>query len=62
MIITINTDTQTATVERTESDGLRLGYITSVIKNLMADDWMDWTLKFKEPEYGNNNINATNRK
>ena len=57
MIITLNTDTRTATVERTESDELRLGYITGVVRNLMSDDWMDWTLKFKE--YEHNPIKST---
>ena len=57
MIITLDTDTQTATVERTESDGLRLGYIAGVVRNLMSDDWMDWTLKFKE--YEHNTIEST---
>ncbi len=61
MIITLDTDKQIATVERKESDVLRIGYITGMIKNLMSDDWMDWTLTFKQPEYEHNNINTTSR-
>ena len=57
MIITLNTDTQTATVERGESDSIRIMYVADVIKNLMGKDWMDWTLKFKE--YEHNTIEST---
>lgn len=58
MIITLNTDTQTATVERTETDEIRIGYITGVIQNLFSNDWMDWTLKFKQPNNEHNTIKS----